>query len=174
MMQNKPKEIAFVELAADVLKMSRQEKLFFIRLVDEYNSEFSGKLWEKIISKVGNIKLVDAAGSDFSDGSEAKTSCASKQPEQKNGKTYYRIKGAITNLAGKLGWIRVAIYNYHKNDIDFFLLPPGHKVKCHFTESSGNRGKAPYTYNRQNDTYSNNLELYRVRNLKEVCKRKKL
>jgi hypothetical protein len=170
-MQNREKEIAFVELASDALKLPLQKRMFFMELVDEFASEFSGKIWEKIISKKAGIKFVDEAGRDFSDGSEAKTGSTYTKYTTKNGKKYPSTKGAITNLHGKTGYIRVAIYNHVKKSIDYFLLPPGHKVKCYFTASNGNQGSGQFSYNISEDTYSNNLELYRVKNLKEVCRK---
>ena len=170
-MQNRGKEIAFVELAADTLKLPLQKRMFFMELVDDFASEFSGKLWEKIISHKARLKSIDAAGYDFSDGSEAKTGSTYMNAKHKNGNTYYAPIGQITNLDGKPGYVRVAIYNHIKNNIDFFLLPPKHKVKCYFSKAAGTRGTAKFSYSRVNDTYSNNLELYRVRNLQEVCKK---
>lgn len=170
-MQNREKEIAFVELAADALKLPLQKRMFLIELVNDFASEFSGKLWEKIIERKARLKAIDAAGYDFSDGSEAKTGCTWITYSMKsNGKRYPNISGNITNLHGKTGYVRVAIYNNVKKSIDYFLLPPGHKVKCYFTASSGTKGTAKFSYNTKEDTYSNNLELYRVKNLKEACK----
>lgn len=170
-MQNRNKEIAFVELAAVSLKMPLQKRMFFMELVDDFASEFSGKLWEKIISHKLKVKCTDVAGCDFSDGSEAKTGSTRTTYSSKNGKKYPGTSGQISNLSGKTGYIRVAIYNHVKNSIDYFLLPPKHKVKCYFAEATGNQGCAKFSYNSTEDTYSNNLELYRVKGLKEVCKK---
>jgi len=164
-MINIDKELAFLDLAVDVLKFSRGKRAFIREMILEYNQELSAKFWEKIIEKIGKIKYKDNHHMDFSDGSEAKTSSASLSRG--------RVSGKITNVSNKTGYIRVACYNFWKKNIDYFLLPPKHKCKMLFSEATGNRGSIYFSYNRTLDTYSNNLDKYRVKNIKEVCRRKK-
>jgi len=164
-MINIDKELAFLDLAVDVLKFSRGKRAFIREMILEYNQELSPKFWEKVIEKIGKIKYIDDHYMDFSDGSEAKTSSTFIS---KSG-----VKGNISNVSGKTGHIRVACYNTWKKNIDYFLMPTNHKCTVSYTKSRGNKGNIHFSYNRTLDTYSNNLDKYRVKNIKEVCRRKK-
>jgi hypothetical protein len=159
---NKNKERAFVELASKTLKWSDEKKAIYLELVED-GLQLSGNLWEKIISKLAKTKIVDARGSDFADLSEAKTGITRK----------YSCggRGMVTNMGGKFGWIRVAIYNECKDSIDFFLLPPKHLVKVYYTKYNGSKGHSSYSYGITNDNYGNNMQKYRVKNVKAVCAR---
>lgn len=155
------KEYAFIDLAADVLKISRSERSYMRKFVRDFENDFSGKLWERIISRLAGIKCTDVAYKDFSDGSEAKTASTREYTDSKG---YTTICGQISNCQGKKGWIRVACYNSHKSDIDFFLIPPKHKCKF-------DGGMIRFNYNRTKDTYSNSLEDYRVASIFQACKK---
>jgi hypothetical protein len=75
-------------------------------------------------------------------------------------------------MAGKDGWIRIAIYNHYKESIDFFLLPPDHDVKIYHNKYDGSRrGGVTFSYGITNDNYGNNMQKYRVKNVKAVCAR---
>ena len=165
-MINIEKEFAFLDLAAEVLKISKQERAFIRQWINR-GHEFSSKLWEEMIQKLAKTKFTDVAHMDFADGTESKSACT-RLDANKGG-----IVGQITNVDGKTGWIRVACYNNWKKTIDFFLLPPNHTVKAYFSAATGNRGHIKFSYNRSADTYSNNLELYRVKLVKDVCKQKR-
>lgn len=157
------KELSFLELAAPILGFSREKTAVMRDLIIEDQSEFSTKLWEKVIAKLAKTIFTDVAHKDFTDGSESKTA-STRRDKSKN-----VIKGQIANVSGKTGWIRVACFNNHKNMIDFFLLPPDHECTAYFTAATGTKGTIKFTYNRKLDTYSNNLEKYRVRNVQACC-----
>lgn len=158
------KEYAFIDLAADLLGLSRTERGYMRKFARDFENDFSGKLWERIIARIANIECTDVAYKDFCDGSEAKSASTR---EYINSKGHSRICGQITNCKGKTGWIRVACYNNHKEDIDYFLIPPDHE--CTFD----NYKKIRFNYNRTLDTYSNSLEQYRVASVYEACKKVK-
>lgn len=156
------KELSFLELAAPILGFSREKTAVMRELIIEDQSEFSARLWEKVIAKLAKTVFTDVAHKDFADGTESKT--ASTRIGSKNA-----IHGQVSNVSGKTGWIRVACFNNHKNMIDFFLLPPDHECAVYFNPASGQRGSIKFTYNRKLDTYSNKLEKYRVRNVQSCC-----
>jgi hypothetical protein len=154
------KEFAFIDLAADVLKLSRTERGYMRKFAREFENDFSGKLWERIIARIANVECTDVAYKDFSDGTEAKTASTREYIDSKGDG---RICGQISNCEGKTGWIRAACYNSYKGDIDYFLIPPHHN--CTF-----DAGMIRFSYNRTKDTYSNGLEQYRVSSVYDVCR----
>jgi hypothetical protein len=160
------KELAFLTIAADVLKLPEIEVNILRKYIVEDNHEFSSKLWERIVCKVGKFKFVDGFGFDNSDKSESKTGSTRVVI---NHRYYESVVGQITNVTGKIGHIRAAVYNVHKKCIDYFLIPPD--FDCNFyTSEKCPQGSIKFSYNRRNDSYANSLEKYRVENLKEVCK----
>lgn len=161
---NVEKELAFIDLAADVLKISAQERAFMRKWVD-LGHEYSSRLWELIIQHKAETKFEDVAHQDFHDGSEAK-SASTRLNAAGNA-----IVGQISNVTGKTGYIRVACYNNWKKKIDFFLLPPNHNCTAYFSEAAGNRGSIRFSYSRRTNRYSNYLEWYRVHSLQDVCKK---
>lgn len=165
-MINVEKELAFLDLATDILKYTRSERAFIREWINK-GHEFSGRIWEELIEKLARTKFNDTAHMDFTDGTEAKTA-STRLYKKKEGST--GIVGQITNVAGKTGYIRVACYNNHSKKIDFFVLPPNHDVTIRLTKSQGNKGCIQFSYSRKDDTYSANLEKYRVKNIKECCK----
>ncbi|CAB4162611.1 hypothetical protein UFOVP787_71 [uncultured Caudovirales phage] len=161
-MFNLQKELSFLELTGHLLGFSDQKIAVMRELITEDQSEFSARLWEKTIAKLAKTKFTDVAHKDFSDGTESKTASTRRDVKGK-------IQGQISNVSGKTGWIRVACFNNYKNVIDFFLLPPDHDCKSYFSPANGDRGSIKFTYNRKEDTYSNYLEKYRVKNAKAAC-----
>lgn len=157
------KEISFVDLASTYLSYSPDEINTLIKLV-ERGAEISPHLWEMIVEQESGIKFVNKDGYDFEDFTEAKTGSLTVR---KNSKRVYS-KGQITNVSGKIGHMRVAIWNELKNSIDFFLIPPNHYCTT-YTSPATPRASIQFSYHKKNDTYSNNLELYRVKLLNEVC-----
>lgn len=166
-MINKDKELAFLDLAADILKYSRTERAFIREWINK-GHEFSSRIWEEIIEKLAKTKFTDVAHMDFTDGTEAKTGCT--RTHMHKIKHHTNICGQITNVAGKIGFIRVACYNNWTQNIDFFVLPPNHTAKAYYSKATGNQGCIKFSYNRSNDTYSNNLETYRVKSVTDCCK----
>ena len=161
------KELAFVDLASEVFEYPKHYKDNILFMIREYGIDFSSCAWEKIVAKVANTKRTNVAHMDFRDKSEAKSLAALYYFNHSKGSG--SVRGNINNISKKVGYIRVACYNCHKDSIDFFLLPPNHECKVNYYESVRN-GKLAFNYNRQRDTYSNGLELYRVKDYKEACK----
>lgn len=159
------KELAFIEMAAKEIGFTRAEKKHMINLVKR-GCILSPQLWEMVVEKVLGLKFVDQSGYDFEDGSEAKTGSCTLQ--LKNSTGYYSVKGQITNVSGKDGYIRVAIYNDWADRIDFFLLPPGYACSSYSYEKCP-QAQIKFSYSRRNDSYSNGLERYRVSGLEHVC-----
>lgn len=162
------KELAFVELASKELGFTRAEKKHMINLANR-GCILSPQLWEMVVEKVSGLKFVDRSGYDFDDGSEAKTGSCTVQMQKSTG--YDMVKGQITNVSGKNGYIRVALYNDWTNRIDFFLLPPGYGCSS-YTHEKCPQAQIKFSYSRRNDSYSNGLEIYRVYDLKDVCSKK--
>lgn len=159
------KELAFVNLAAKHLGFTKTEKKHMINLVNR-GCILSPQLWEMIVENVSGLKFVDKNGYDFEDGSEAKTGSCTLQLKKSTG--YYAVKGQITNVSGKDGVIRAALYNDWSKKIDFFLLPPGYLCKSYAYEKCP-QASIKFSYSRKNDTYSNGLEDYRVFFVEDVC-----
>jgi hypothetical protein len=105
--------------------------------------------------------LANESYRDFEDNSDAKTSSCSLYLIKR---TY---KGMIGSAEHKIGYIRAAIYNEWKDDIDFFLIPPptSRDNICSYNY----QGNICYSWNMLTEKYSNGLENYRKKTLKEVC-----
>lgn len=159
------KEIAFVHLASIFLDYTENEVQTLLKLV-ERGAEISPHLWEMVIESFSGIKFVNKGGYDFEDFSEAKTGSMTIRYNSASG--YNSNKGQITNVSGKIGFMRVAIWNECTDQIDFFLIPPNHCCTTYSCKSSP-QASIQFSYSKRNGTYSNNLETYRVSSLKEVC-----
>lgn len=158
------KEIAFVKLASNYLNY---DSLTLMELV-RGGAEISPHLWERIIEKISGIKFVDKNGYDFEDFTEAKTGSLTIRTRSDTG--YVDRKGRITNTTGKIGHMRVAIWNGCTDCIDYFLIPPDHNCTS-YSSTNNPQGAIQFSYSIRNDTYANNLEEYRVQTIEEVCKR---
>lgn len=158
------KELAFIDLATKHLGFSNSEKKHMKVLV-ERGCVLSPQLWEMIVEKLTGSKFVNESKYDFEDFSEAKTGSCTSRPGSKG---YYSYKGQITGVGGKLGYIRVALYNEYSRSIDFFLLPPDHSCNSYTAEMCP-QAAIKFSYSRRDDTYSNGLEQYRVYKVEDVC-----
>lgn len=161
------KEIAFVKLASEYLGYTNQETKTLLKLA-EGGVEMSPRLWEMIIEKVANIKFLNESGYDFADFTEAKTGSMTIRHDSYSG--YCKRGGRITNADGKIGHMRVAIWNECTNDIDFFLIPPDHCCTS-YSSAKNPQGAIQFSYSSKHDSYANNLEMYRVNSVEEVCKK---
>ena len=59
-MINVEKELAFLDLAADILKYTRSERAFIREWINK-GHEFSGRIWEELIEKLARTKFNDTA-----------------------------------------------------------------------------------------------------------------
>ena len=85
------KELAFVELASQVLDYSETEKNHMIKFVKR-GGIVAPQLWEMIVEEKTGSKFIDEEGKDFEDGSDAKTSTCSMRESEKG---YISYKGKI-------------------------------------------------------------------------------
>ena len=108
---------------------------------------------------------------DLSDSKTA--SCSKKVSNTKSGGTSISYAGKITSVETKLGALRCVVYNEYKNSLDFFLIPHDY-IKFMMKNLGGKKGQGkkviPYSYHTTRDTYSNNMEDFRVETFKDICK----
>lgn len=159
------KELAFLQLAFEHLKFSPSEQKTMHTLV-ERGCILSPQLWEMIVEKLGGLKFINEHGYDFNDFTEAKTGSCNWKFDSARGTD--SITGQITNVGGKIGHLRAAVYNVYTKKIDFFLLPPNHYCST-YSSNSNKQESLKFSYSRYRDTYSNMLEHYRVKDIHEVC-----
>lgn len=108
------------------------------------------------------------------DGSDCKTSTCSKNVRPtKSGGTSISYTGKITSVETKIGALRCTVYNEYKNSLDFFLIPHEY-IKFMASDLGGKKGKGKkvinFSYHTTRDTYSNNMEEFRVATFKDICK----
>jgi len=158
------KELAFIKLAIE-------EDLYPESIAHHLNDlavsgvPLAPVILEKIIElRTGQSQLQNEAHRDFADNSDAKTSTCSSYVTNKG---YTTHKGMIGSAEHKIGYIRAAIYNEHTRNIDFFLIPPASSKDNLINYNY--HGCIPYTYNVYSRKYSNGLEFYRKKTLKEMC-----
>jgi len=108
---------------------------------------------------------------DLSDSKTA--SCSKRVVTNKSGGTSISYTGKITSVETKLGALRCTVFNEYKNCLDFFLIPHGY-IKFMAKDLGGKKGQGkkviPYSYHTTRDTYSNNMEDFRVATFNDICK----
>lgn len=123
------------------------------------------RIVEHCLAAVGGYKFVDSDGYDFSDGTEAKTASVGGKTKLSPGVNTYRVK--VTNVKAKNSYIRAIIYNQHKQDLDYFFIPPNPPTGYSYEPSKGT-ARLLWTWNCKNDSYAA-YEQYRVRSFEEVA-----
>ena len=107
------------------------------------------------------------------DLSDSKTASCMKRVATKSGGTYISYSGKIAGVETKLGALRCTVYNEYKNSLDFFLIP--HEYIKFMAKSMGGKNSHKmgifYSYNITHDSYSNNMEEFRVATFKDICKK---
>jgi len=116
------------------------------------------RLVEESLANVGGYEWVDKAHFDFSDLSDSKTASISINPS-KAGSSYC---GEITNVSGKMGALRVVIWNPHKAELLYYFLPKSF-WENNVTRTAKGFGKITFTYNVNKGIISRFNE-YRVKN----------
>ena len=161
---NVNKELAFIKLAIWEGLYPNDVQPYFEDLARS-GVPLAPVFFEKLIAMLTRqTALANESYRDFADDSDAKTASCSEYVTN-NG--YCTYKGMIGSAEHKIGYIRAAIYNDETGEIDFFLIPPA-KSRDNLINYNY-MGGIPYTYNIYSRKYSNNLQLYRKKNLKEVC-----
>ena len=135
------KELAFVELASQVLDYSETEKNHMIKFVKR-GGIVAPQLWEMIVEEKTGSKFIDEEGKDFEDGSDAKTSTCSMRESEKG---YISYKGTIHSVGNKTGYLRVAIYNDCVSEIHYFLIPKKNNCRISYYDNDP-RGRIPFSY----------------------------
>ena len=135
------KELAFIELASQVLDYSKTEKNHMIKFVKR-GGIVAPQLWEMIVEEKTGSKFIDEEGKDFEDGSDAKTSTCSMRESEKG---YITHKGVISSVGNKTGYLRVAIYNECASEIHYFLIPEKHNCNISYTNTNP-KGRIEFSY----------------------------
>jgi hypothetical protein len=157
---NLDKEFAFISLAKDE-GLYPDEVIPHLQDLVKSGVALAPVIFEKLIEKyTGQKQLANESYRDFEDNSDAKTSCATYYMDSKGSESY---KGCIGRAEHKIGYVRVAAYNGATSKIDFFLIPPINECRYNY------QGSIYYNYNFYSEKYSNSLENYRKKTLKEVC-----
>ena len=124
------------------------------------------RLVEESLAVVGPYEFVDAAGYDFSDKSDSKTTTVRFSPSQKSAGHI-----EITNIETKIGDLRITAFNSRMNRVDFFWLPR-HNVKQLKVPSSGKKAAFKevirFNYSIKKDNYGK-FEKYRLGSFKELA-----
>jgi hypothetical protein len=159
---NLEKELAFIDLAVEEGVYDKEFKNYLVQFAKN-GATLAPTILEHIIEKRAGLKiLLNEHHRDFEDNSDAKTSCATLYMCRKIFPVY---KGCIGSAEKKLGYIRAVVYNGFTKKMDYFLIPPPDDNLCNYNY----QGNIHYTYNKSSGKYSNNLELYRKKTLKEIC-----
>ena len=111
-----------------------------------FNVEY---LVEVCLAKLGRFKHIPfGCHSDYSDGSDCKTSSIYVNPNLKGGNSYTgAIKGVETSFGGqKIGALRCTIFNPHTDGLMFYYLP-----KEKWSQNINCIGSVSYTYYKPND-----------------------
>lgn len=114
----------------------------------------------------------DVKGMDYFCDPESKHFHILDESDMKTSSIFYGTNGCFNGSIGgvntKLGTLLVAVYNFWKDDIDFFQIP--HDAYSGKGSDISVSGKQIYfTWNRTHDRYSNNLEFYRVSFEEMIC-----
>ena len=164
---NIEKELAFLQLAIEEEVYPKNCRRFMTNLIHK-GAVFAPYIFEAIIeNKTGMKQLVNESHRDFEDNSDSKTSCVTLYKAKGRYETY---KGCISSAKNKIGYIRAAVYNGCTKTFDYFLIPPANQNACSYNY----QGNIHFNYVQSTRTYTNDLELYRKKSLKEVCKKIKV
>jgi len=151
------------------LKEFEAQDLNIERLVEKCIARESGLTW------ANNGKDAQLEYDFVEDKSDAKTASCSKVERycEKNETLYTSYRGKITSVETKLGDLRCVVYNEYRDALDFFLIPHNY-IKFMSSNLGGRKvqGKKVinYSYNTTKNTYSNNMEDFRVPTFKDICK----
>jgi hypothetical protein len=110
-----------------------------------FNVEY---LIEVCLAKLGKYKHIPSGyHSDYSDGSDCKTSSIYVNPILEGGNSHRgEIRGVETSCGGqKIGALRCTIFNPHTDGLMFYYLPK-EKWSQHISNSPSGVGTVPYTY----------------------------
>ena len=107
------------------------------------------RLVEECLAAIGPYDFIDAAGYDYTDFSDSKTTTVI--PDGKS-------KSAVVNgVENKIGGLRITIYNPFKNCVDFMYIPHKQvqllKEPC-YGRSGGSKEKLRIRWNQKNDHYN--------------------
>ncbi len=186
--ENYEKDVAFVEMFLDIHpnhKSRPAKEKEFIRMMAEEGELNVEQMAEGMLPLLNpDLIRTNNAGMDYISRdprlnlADVKTSTCSRRDKKQNGYIYDDYKGSIQGVETKLGALLVIVYNEYTKRIDFFHIPYGAynygKDIPYYERVSVNntaRGKKTisYSYSRRNDTYSNNLELYRCSLAEMLC-----
>ena len=110
-----------------------------------FNIEY---LVEQSLAHVGGYDFIDADHADFTDGTDSKTASIRVNPLKPGTNSYGgEITGVETAGGGrKQGALRCIIYNPHKDNLKFYLLPKSWWERNITLHPSSGVGKITYTY----------------------------
>jgi hypothetical protein len=135
---------------------------------DEFNVE---RMFEKTLAHLGGYKFTNAAHSDFSDKSDAKTASVQLKPATKCTSCHDGSISGIGNINGamKSGALRVCIYIAPKQEMRYYYLPKKFWSKLTLSTKPSGEVFLKFTYNSKNDTIAK-FEFCRVKNIVELAK----
>ncbi|CAB4129815.1 hypothetical protein UFOVP116_127 [uncultured Caudovirales phage] len=83
------------------------------------------RLIEESLADIGDYEFIDAAHSDYSDGSDSKTASIRQQSRTETGNSFLGEIAAVSSAGGVLkeGALRCTIYNPHIDGLQFYYLP---------------------------------------------------
>ena len=119
------------------------------------------RMLETLVARTGNLEFVDEAGYDYSDKSELKMA------------TVHHITGEITigNMEGKVGALRIIIYNAKTGELAYFFVP-----KAKVSELCGvcygkqrHKMRIRLCYHTKNKTYGK-LEPFKLDSFAAMCR----
>jgi hypothetical protein len=135
---------------------------------DEFNVE---RMFEKTLAHLGGYKFTNAAHSDFSDKSDAKTASVQLRPSTGCKSAHDGTITGIGHINGSLksGALRVCIYVAPKQELRYYYLPK--KFWSKLTLSTQNTGEMVlrFSYNSKKDVIGK-FEFCRVKDIVELAK----
>jgi hypothetical protein len=118
-------------------------------------------LIEETLAAVGPYDFVDAAGYDFSDFSDSKTTSIN----QKTG------VGTVSSVETKIGALRITAYNPLKDAVDYFFVPQSHlnRVRQPCYGNNSHKERILFTYSSRYEDNYGWFENYRVKTFEDLA-----